>query len=77
MKKRPPMKEWRRQLHVSGNVSGPRTPPYASHRICPFRITFIASYPAIVRNAGSTNRDHRPAAIRFFYESVILLQNII
>src|SRR5207248_8087541 len=43
----------------------PTTSPFASHLTCPFRIMFMASYPAMVRNAPSSERNHRPAATRF------------
>ena len=39
---------------------------FASHRIWPFRMMFIASYPAMVLGASSTDRNHWLATTRIF-----------
>ena len=44
----------------------PTMSPLGNHLTCPLRIMFMASYPAIVRTAPSTDRNHRLAEMRFF-----------
>ena len=39
--------------------------PFTSQRIWPFRMMFMASYPAIVLSAPSTDRNHWLATTRF------------
>ena len=55
----------------------PTTSPFASHFTCPLRIIFIASYPAIVRSAPSTDRNQRLAAVRFFTKRWSCSRNIV
>ncbi len=48
------------------NCAWPKTSVFGSHRICPLPIMFMASYPAIVLRAPSTDRNHWLAITRFF-----------
>src|SRR5262245_21716999 len=59
------------------NHSWPTMSPLASHRTCLFRIMFIASYPAIVRNAPSTPTEPKIRGDALLDETMILLPYVI
>jgi hypothetical protein len=51
---------------VSQKLGVPAVSPFAGQRIWPFRTMFMASYPAIVLSAPSTDQNHWLATTRFF-----------
>jgi len=47
----------------SMNLTWPTMSSFASHRTCPLRTMFIASYPSMVLRAPSTDRNQRLATM--------------
>ena len=55
----------------------PTVSPLGSQLICPFRIMFIASYPAIVLSAPFTDRKPLTGHYPLFYETMVLLDSVV